>query len=147
MGTNNPYLPDSVRCDEEAIQYLSMMVSAMRTQTYVAKTGAGPVALTATEVVGGVVQHSGQTGAVSYTTPTAAAIIARMQALDSNATVGSTANFAIANDNTSGGAITLSSGDGVNVTIVGSAITAIASVRKYQIKILTSTTVSFTNVG
>lgn len=147
MGTNNPYLPDSVRCDEEAIQYLSMMVSAMRTQTYVAKTGAGPVALTATEVVGGVVQHSGQTGAVSYTTPTAAAIIARMQTLDSNATVGSTANFAIANDNTSSGAITLSSGDGANVTIVGSAVTAIASVRKYQIKILTSTTVSFTNVG
>lgn len=147
MGTNNPYLPDSVRCDEEAIQYLSMMVSALKTQSYVAKTGAGPIALTATEMVGGVVQHSGQTGAVSFTTATAADIIARMQALDSNAAVGSTANFAIVNDNTSSGAITLSSGDGANVTIVGSAITPISGVRKYQIKILTASTVSLTNVG
>lgn len=147
MGTNNPYLPDTVKCDEEAIQYLSMMVSALKTQTYVAKTGTGPVALTATEMVGGVVEHSGQTGALSYTTATAAAIIARMQALDGNAAVGSTANFSIVNDNTSSGAITLSSGDGGNVTIVGSAITPIGGVRKYQIKILTATTVSLTNVG
>jgi hypothetical protein len=147
MGTNNPYLPDNVRCDEEAIQYLAMMVAAMKGQTYTAKTGAGPIALTATEMVGGVVEHSGQTGAVSFTTATAAAIIARMQALDANAGVGSTALFVIVNDNTSSGAITLSSGDGGNVTIVGSAVTAIATVRKYQIKILTATTVSLTNVG
>src|SRR6185436_10491188 len=117
MGTNNPYLPSNVLSDEEAIQYLAMMVSSLQTASYVAKTGAGPIALTATEMVGGVVEHSGQTGAVSFTTATAAAIIARMQALNANAGVGSTATFGIVNDNTSSGAITLSTGDGGNVTV------------------------------
>lgn len=147
MGANSPYFPDTVKSDEEAIQYLGMMVLAMRSQTYTAKTGAGPVALTAAEMVGGTVQHSGETGAVSYTSASAADIIARMQALDSNAGVGSTANFAIVNDNTTSGAITLSNGGDANVTIVGSAVVPIAGVRKYQIKILTATTVSLTNVG
>ncbi len=146
MGTNNPYLPDTCRCDEEAIQYLAIMVSALKTQTYTAKTGAGPVALTATEMVGGVVEHSGQTAAVSYTTATAAAIIARMQALDSNAGVGSTASFVIVNDNTSSGAITLSTGDGGNVTVIGPVV-AIGAANRFQIKILTLTTVSVTKVG
>lgn len=147
MGTNNPNLPDNVRCDEEAIQYLTLMVAALKTQTYTAKTGAGPVAMTATEMVGGVLEHSGQTGAVSYTTATAAAIIARMQAVDANAAVGSTAQFSIINDNTSSGAITITSGDGGNVSLVGTMVIAIGTIRKYQIKILTATTVSVTNIG
>lgn len=146
MGTNSPYFPDSVNCDEEAIVYLGMMVNAMATLTYVAKTGAGPIALTATEMVGGVVEHSGQTGAVSFTTATAADIIARMVELNANATIGSTATFAIVNNNTSSGAITLSSGDGANVTVVGP-VTAIASANRYQIKILTATTVSVTKIA
>lgn len=146
MGVNNPYLPSNVLSDEEAIQYLSMMVNSMVSQTYVAKTGAGPIALTATEMVGGVVEHSGQTGAVSFTTATAAAIIARMQALNANAGIGSTAPFAIVNDNTSSGAITLSSGDGANVTVVGGVV-AIGAANRYMIKILTLTTVSVTKIG
>lgn len=147
MGTNNPYLPDSVRCDEEAIQYLAMMVASLTGDTYVAKTGAGPIALTATEMVGGVVQHSGQSGAgVSFTTATAAAIIARMVALDANAGIGSTTNFAIVNDNTGSGAITLSTGDGANVTVV-SPVVPIGSAARYQIKILTATTVSVTKIA
>ena len=146
MGVNNPYLPSNVLSDEEAIQYLSMMVNSMVSQTYVAKTGAGPIALTATEMVGGVVEHSGQTGAVSFTTATAAAIIARMQALNANAGIGSTAPFAIVNDNTSSGAITLSTGDGANVTVVGPVV-AIGAANRYMIKILTLTTVSVTKIG
>jgi hypothetical protein len=146
MGTNSPYFPDSVRCDEEAIVYLGMMVQALQGDTYVAKTGAGPIALTATEMVGGVVEHSGQTGAVSFTTATAAAIIARMQALDSNAGVGSKTNFSIVNNNASAGTITLSSGDGGNVTVVSPTVIFLTQAR-YQIEILTATTVSVTKIA
>lgn len=146
MGTNNPYLPDGVRSDEAAIQYLAMMVNALQGETYTAKTGAGPIALTATEMVGGVVEHSGQTGAVSFTTATAAAIIARMVALNANAGVGSKTDFAVVNNNTSSGAITLSTGDGGNVTVVGP-VTAIGAANRYQIEILTATTVSVTKIA
>jgi len=145
MGTNNPYLPDNVRCDEEAIQYLAMMVSALKTNTYITKTGAGPFTLTAAETVGTVVELSGSTTAVVLNTPTAAAIITQMQALDANAGVGSTALLTVVNDNTSSGAVTLTAGS--NVTIVGTAVIAIGTSRKYQIKILTATTVSITNIG
>lgn len=144
MGTNSPYFPDTVRSDEGAIQYIGMMISAMRTQTYTAKTGAGPFTLTATEMVGGVVEFSGSTTAIVVNTDTAAAIIARMQALDANAAVGSTAIFNIVNDNTSAGAATLTAGTGV--TVVGPVV-AISAANRYQIKILTATTVSITKVA
>lgn len=145
MGTNNPYLPNNVLSDEEAIQYLAMMVAALKNNTYVTKTGAGPFTLTGAEMIGTVVQFSGSTTAVVLNTATAAAIIAAMQAADANAGVGSTTVFGIVNDNTSSGAITLTAGS--NVTIVGTAVIAIASARRYQIKILTSTTVSITNIA
>lgn len=147
MGTNNPYLPDSVRSDEAAIQYLAMMVNALKTQAYVAKTGAGPFNLTAAEMVNGVVEHSGQTAAISFVTPSAAALLTQMQALDANAGVGSKANFTVINDNTSSGAITITGGTGV--TFVGGATPAvvpIATARRYQIEILTATTASLTVV-
>jgi hypothetical protein len=145
MGTNSPYFPDNVRSDEEAIQYLGMMIAALKGNTYVAKSGAGPFTLTAAEFVGTVVDFTGATAAVVVNTPAAAAIITQMQALDANAGVGSTALVTIVNDNTSSGAITLTAG--ANVTVVGTAVVAIATSRKYQIKILTATTVSVTNVG
>jgi hypothetical protein len=145
MGINNPYLPDTVRCDEEAIQYLALMVAALKGNTYVTKTGAGPFTLTAAEIVGTVAEFSGSTTAVVLNTPTATQIVTQMQALDANAGVGSTAQFTVVNDNTSSGTVTLTGGTGV--TVVGTAVTAIGAVRKYQIKVLTLTTVSFTNVG
>lgn len=148
MGTNSPYFPDNVRCDEEAIQYLGAMVLALKGQTYVTKTGAGPFTLTAAETVGTVVEFSGSTTAVAVTTPSAAQILAQMQALDANAGVGSTATFMVINDNTSSGAITLTGGTGV--TFVGGAtpaVIAIATSRRYQIKMLTTTTASFTVIG
>lgn len=149
MGVNNPYLPDNVRCDEEAIQYLAMMVAALKGQTYLTKTGAGPFTLTGAEMVGTVVEFSGSTTAVTVNTATAAQIVAAMQAADANAGVGSTTSFAIVNDNTSSGAITLTPGTGV--TLVGPGSTegtiAITTVRRYQVKILTLTTVSLTVVG
>jgi len=148
MGTNSPYFPDNVRCDEEAIQYLGMMVSAMKSQTYVTKSGAGPFTLTGAEMVGTVVQFSGSTTAVVLNTATAAQIVAQMQALDANAGIGSTAIFAVINDNTSSGAITVTPGTGVTVVGGGTpAVVAIATSRRYQIKILTLTTVSLTVIG
>lgn len=148
MGTNNPYFPDNVRSDEEAIQYLGSLVNALKTSTYIAKTGAGPITLTAAETVGTVVEHSGQTGAVAYNTPTAAALLAQMQALDANAAVGSTSSFTFINDNTSSGAVTFTGGTGV--TFVGGAtpaVVAIATSRRYQIKITGAATATFTVIG
>ena len=146
MGTNNPYLPDAVRCDEEALQYLMMLVNSLKNTTYAAKTGAGPFTLTAAETVGGVLEFSGSTTAVVVNTPTAAAIIARMQAIDANAAVGSTFNLVIINDNTSAGAITMTAGDG-NVTFVAGpaspAVVAIATIKKYLVRWATTTTVTF----
>lgn len=144
MGTNNPNLPNNVLSDEEAIQYLAMMVAALKNQTFVQKSGAGPFTLTATEMVGGVVEFSGG-AAVTTNTDTAVAIVARMQALDANAGVGSTASFAI--DNGNSGTMTVAGGTGV--TLVGSGATSILTtiVRRYQIKVLTLTTVSLTVVG
>lgn len=144
MGVNDVNFPTNVRSDEEAIQYLGLMVAALKGQTYVTKSGAGPFTLTAAETVGGAVEFSGSTTAVVVNTDTAANIIARMQALDANAGVGSTAVLAVINDNTSSGAITLTAG--ANVTVIGPVV-AIGAVNRFQIKILTLTTVSFTKVG
>lgn len=146
MGINDVNFPTAVRSDEEAIQYLGSVVAALKNQTYAAKTGAGPFTLTAAETVGGVLEFSGSTTAVVVNTPTAAAIIARMQVLDANAAVGSTFNIVIVNDNTSSGAITMTAGDG-NVTFVAGpatpAVVAIATIKKYQVRWATATTVTF----
>jgi hypothetical protein len=150
MGTNSPYFPDNVRSDEEAIQYLGQLVTALKNATYLTKTGAGPFTLTAVETVGSFIEFSGSTTAVVVNTPTAAAIIAQMKALDPNAGVGSTALLTILNDNTSVGAITMTAGDG-NVTFAAGpatpAVVAIATRRQYLIKIATATTVTFTVIG
>lgn len=148
MGVNNPYLPDNVRSDEEAIQYLCMMVSALKNQNYTTLTGAGPFTLTGAQMVGTVVELSGSTTAVVLNTATAAQILSAMQALDANAGVGSTATFAVVNDNTASGQVTLTPGTGV--TLVGGStpgVIAISSSRRYQIKMLTTTTASLTVLG
>ncbi len=144
MGTNSPYFPDNVNCDEEAIVYMGSMIAALKNQTYVTKTGAGPFTLTATEMVGGVVECSGG-AAVSVTTAAAVDIIARMQALDANATIGSTATFGLINGNS--GTMTVLAGAGVTLVGAGSASILTTIARRYQIKILTLTTVSLTVVA
>ena len=97
-------------------------------------------------MVGGVVDVNGGS-TFAMTTDTASAIVARMQALDANAGVGSTAQFAVVNDNS--GTLTYTAGTGV--TFIGGLPTnltqATATIRKFQIKILTLTTVSLTVVG
>lgn len=149
MGTNSPYFPNNVLSDEEAIVYLGAMVAALKGNTYLTKTGAGPFTLTGAEMIGTIIEFSGSTTAVTVNTATAAQIITAMQALDANAGVGSTTQFGIVNDNTSSGAITLTPGTGV--TLVGPGTTegtiAITTLRRYQIKVLTSSTVSLTVVG
>lgn len=144
MGTNSPYFPDNVRCDEEAIQYLGMIVLALKGQTYVTKTGAGPFTLTGAEMVGTVVEFSGG-AAVTVNTATAVQIVAQMQALDANAGVGSTAAFAILNDNS--GTMTVTPGTGVSLVGTGGGSLATTVYRRYQLKILTLTTVSMTVIG
>ena len=146
MGTNNPNLPNNVLSDEEAIQYLATMVAALKNQTYTQMSGAGPLTMTAATMVGGVIQVQGGT-TVTMNTDTAAAIIARMAALDANAGVGSTAQFALMNDNS--GAMTVAGGTGVTIVGAGTTGTSLAAgtYRRYQIKQLTANTVSLTVVA
>ena len=134
MGTNNPNLPNNVQSDEEAIQYLAAVVASMRQNTYTAKTGSPTV--TATEMVGGVIAVSGGTTA-TLTTAGADDIIARMQALDANAGVGSTAWVTLVNDNS--GALTVTGGD--DVTVTGTSVANGAS-QRYLLTIATATTVT-----
>lgn len=142
MGTNNPYLPDGVRSDEAAIQYLAMMVNALKANTYTALTGSPT--LTAAQMVGGVVEVSGGTTA-TVTTPTAANIIAQMLALDANAGIGSTATFGIVNGNS--GTVTLAAGSDVSLVGVDAASVLTDTAKRYQIKQLTANTVSVTQIS
>lgn len=143
MGTNNPYFPDSVKNTEEALNYLGMILAAQAAGLYTSLTG-DPVNLTAAQMVGGVVRVSGGTTA-TVNTDTAANIIARMQAVDPNAGVGSTSTFGLVNDNS--GTMTFAGGTGV--TLVGATAASLATntARSYLIKILTSTTVSLSVIA
>jgi hypothetical protein len=145
MGTNNPNLPSNVLSDEEAIQYLAAIVQAMRTGLYTAFTSNNPT-LTAAQMVGGAIEVSGQTAAQTLTTDTAANIIARMQALDANAAIGSTAQMSVVNDNTSSGAVTVTAGSGVTMVTPNPAV-AINSAARYQIKWTGAGAVSLTKNG
>jgi hypothetical protein len=134
MGTNNPNLPSNVSSDEGAIQYLAAILNSMRSGLYTGLTGASPT-LTAAQMVGGSVSVSGQTTAQNVTTDTAANIIARMQALDANAAIGSTASFTLINDNTSSGAVTVVLGSGVtNAGVAGILSIAIGAAYRYILK-------------
>lgn len=144
MGTNNPYFPDTVRSDEEAIQYLAIVLNAVKNNTLTQLTGAGPFTLTGTQMVGGVIEFSGSTTAVAVTTATAAAILAAMQAIDPNAGVGSTVQLTLVNDNTSSGAITVTGGTGVTLQGPTASAIAIAAAKRYLIKIVTATTATMT---
>lgn len=141
MGVNDPNLPSNVLSTTEAISYLASIVQSMRSGLYTSLTGASPT-LTAAQMVGGSVDVSGQTTAQTVTTDTAANIIARMQALDANAAVGSTATFTLINDNTSSGAVTFTAG--ANVTVVNGSALAVGAANRYIIKWATSTTVTIT---
>lgn len=144
MGTNNPYFPDTVRSDEEAIQYLAIILNAVKNNTLTQLTGAGPFTLTGAQMVGGVVEFSGSTTAVTVNTATAAAILAAMQVVDANAGVGSTVQLTLVNDNTSSGAITVAGGTGVTLQGPTATTIAIAAAKRYLIKIVTTTTATMT---
>ena len=138
MGTNNPNLPNNVLSDEEAIQYLASIVQGMRTGLYTAVTGSPT--LTAAQMVGGVVEISGGSTA-TVTGDTAANIIARMQALDANAAVGSFFTFRIVNDNS--GIVTFTPGANCSITAPssGGSIPA-ASSYAFLCKWATATTIT-----
>lgn len=68
--------------------------------------------LTAAQVLGGLLNFSGQTAAQAVTTPTATEIVAALK----NAQVGQKFEFVVQNAHTSLGAITLTAGTGVTVT-------------------------------
>lgn len=126
MGVNNVNLPSNVLSDEEAIQYLAAVVNSMRTGLYTGLTGSPT--MTAAQMVGGTVDISGGVTATA-TTDTAAAIIARMQALDANAAIGSTTTFTLINDNS--GALTVAAGTGVTISGASGASIPAASAYRY----------------
>lgn len=80
---------------------------------YNAVTTAGPFTLTAAQFVNAIYQTSGQTAAVTVNTPTAAAIVAALP----NCQVGSKFEFTLINLNTTSGAVTVTGGTGVTVTL------------------------------
>jgi hypothetical protein len=137
MGVNNANFPNNVLSETEALQYLGSVVNATRLGLYNALTGSPTV--TAAQMVGAAVDVSGGTTA-TLTTDTAVNIIARMQAVDANAGVGSTALFRVINDNS--GALTVAGGTGVTLVGAGANTIAAGASKGYMIKILTTTTVS-----
>lgn len=142
MGVNNPNLPSNVLSDEEAIQYLASIVQAMRTGLYTPLTGSPT--MTAAQMVAGAVEISGGTTATA-TTDTAANIIARMQALDANAAIGSTATFRLLNDNS--GNLTVALGSGVtNGGVAGALTLAAGASYSYMLKWTGAGAVSLTRL-
>lgn len=140
MGTNNPNLPTNVSSDEGAIQYLAAVLTSMRSGLYTSLTGSPT--LTAAQMVGGAVDVSGGTTS-TVTTDTAANIIARMQALDANAAIGSSASFTLINDNS--GAMTLALGSGVtNAGVAGILTLAAGAANRYLLKWTGANAVSIT---
>jgi hypothetical protein len=91
---------------------------AMSTQA-TPQTATTTATLTAAQVTGGVLVGTAGTGAVSYTMPTAAAI----DAVFTNAKVGSTFELTVINLGTSSGIITMVVGTGI--TAVGNLLIAI----------------------
>lgn len=142
MGTNNPNFPNNVRSDEEAIQYMASLLTALKNGTFTPLTGAGPFTITAAQMLGGFIELSGSATAVAVTTDTAANIIAGMLAADPNSGVNSSFVLVIVNDNTASGAITVAAG--ATVTLSGPTPTAIpiATSKRYRIQQTSATAVT-----
>ena len=85
------------------------------------QTATSTATLTAAQITSGLLVANPSTTAASYTLPTAASV----DALLSNAKIGSTFNLSIVNLGTSSGALTIVAGTGW--TLVGSATVAITS--------------------
>jgi hypothetical protein len=83
--------------------------------------------LTAEAMVNGIVSLTTQTAAQDVTTPSAADIVA----LIPDCQIGHTFRFVLRNGNTSSGAATLVAGDGVTVSVVGTAAQPIATTRSF----------------
>lgn len=139
MGINNPNFPNGVLSETEAIQYLGSVVNALLTQTFVDLTGSPT--LTGAQAVGTVVRVSGGATA-TLTTPTAAQVIARMQEINPNAGVGSTAHLRINNDNS--GNLTVAGGTGVTLNGNTPGTLATATTKGYIWRIATANTVTLT---
>ena len=93
---------------------------------YSAVTADDPT-LQAAAMVNGIVNVSGQTAAQDVTTASASALIA----LIPDCQVGHSFTFVLRNGNTSSGAATLVAGDGVTVSVVGTAAQPIATTRSF----------------
>ena len=85
------------------------------------QTATATATLTAAQITSGMLVANPSTSAASYTLPTAASV----DALLTNAKIGSTFNLSIVNLGTSSGALTIVAGTGW--TLVGSATVAITS--------------------
>jgi len=85
------------------------------------QTATATATLTAAQITGGMLVANPSTSAASYTLPTAASV----DALLTNAKIGSTFNLSIVNLGTGSGALTIVAGTGW--TLVGSATVAVTS--------------------
>lgn len=102
--------PKAKASEGEAIGSLADRVVQAMAAAWVALTSNSPT-LTVAQFISAVLNLSGQTGAQTVTTPTAAAIVAALP----DAQVGTAFDFALQNANTSSGAVTLAAGAGVTL--------------------------------
>lgn len=100
--------PKAKASEGEAIGSLADRVVSAVAAAWVALTTNSPT-LAVAQFIGAVLNLSGQTGAQTVTTPSAAAIVAALP----DAQVGTSFDFALQNANTSSGAVTLQAGAGV----------------------------------
>lgn len=142
MGANDPNFPATVASQTAADVYLALRAAVARAMAFAGLTGS-PTA-TAAQIVDATVEISGG-AAATLTLDTAANIIARMQALDPNAAVGSTFEFSVVNSNS--GTLTVTPGANTTFASVGggSILTLVAFT--YIVKWATTTTVTLARKG
>lgn len=109
-----------------AVDIIANKTDALNSRAYAAITADDPT-LTAAQMFNAIANLSGQTATQQVTTATAAAIVALMP----DCQVGHTFEFAIQNANTSSGTVTLTGGDGVTISVVGTAAQPIATTRLF----------------
>lgn len=123
------------------VPYADMLAASngLQPQSFSLSSAGASETIAAAQIVGGVYTRSGATAAVTATTDTAAAIITAL-----GARVGQTFNFQYTNNNTAAGAVTIAGGTGV--TMSGAALVPIGYTATFVGTVVTSTTVTLTNV-
>lgn len=126
--------------ETDAINVLADLSNFTTAFSYNALTSASPT-LTTAQMLGGIVNVSGQTAAQNVTTPTATEIVAAIP----NCQVNSSFEFVLQNANTSSGAATIVAGTGV--TLTGTTAVPITKTQIYRGIVTNATTPAVRLVG